>query len=198
MRDKIKIYINNKEFEGNLNETILDVAKRNSIHISTLCYHEKIKPHGACRLCLVEIKKQSKSRLVASCAYPIENDLLVFTESPRVDEVKKNLTELYMAIYPYHPEIIKLAKKYNITKTRYHKLNEYCILCGLCVRYCAEVKGLNAIGFVGRGINKKVTFVPDSSYFKHCINCMECSDICPTGVFPSNFGIERIPQVSDS
>ncbi|GAJ15907.1 unnamed protein product, partial [marine sediment metagenome] len=73
-----------------------------------------------------------------------------------------------------------------------------CKLCGLCVRYCEEVKKKNAIGFVGRGINKKVVFIPESAYFKKCKDCMECMDICPTGVFPSNYGIERIPQVSDS
>jgi len=65
------------------------------------------------------------------------------------------------------------------------------------VRYCAEVKKENAIGFIGRGTSKKVAFIPDSAYFKKCVDCMECMDICPTGVFPSNFGIERLPQTSD-
>ncbi len=51
--------------------------------------------------------------------------------------------------------------------------------------------------FVGRGINKKVVFIPDSAYFKYCENCIECMDICPTGVFPSNYGMERIPQISN-
>lgn len=195
---QIKVIIDSKEYYGNENETILNVAQRSSIHISTLCFHEKIKPHGACRLCLVEIIKAGKSKLVASCAYPIEQGLIVETDSPKVNDVKKHLTELYLAMYPYHPEIKRLAKKYSLNNIRYKKVYNYCILCGLCVRYCSEVKGYNAIGFVGRGINKKVSFIPDSSYFKYCLNCMECADICPTGVFPSNYGIERIPQVSDS
>ena len=195
---KISLFINNTPVEVEKGFTILQTAVKAKIHIPTLCYNEKIKPHGACRLCLVEIEKNGKKRVVASCAYPAEEDLKVFTESPRVDEIRKHLVELYMALFPYHEEIKKLAKKYGLNKTRYKKENNYCILCGLCVRYCAEVKGFNAVGFVGRGINKKVSFIPDSSYYKYCVNCMECVSICPTGVFPSNYGIERIPQISDS
>lgn len=195
---EFKIVIDGAEYSALPGETIFSLALKNNIHIPTLCYHEKIKPHGACRLCIVEINKKGKSRIVASCAYPAEEGLTVFTESARAEEIRKHLTELYMAMYPYHTEIKRLAKKYGLKQTRFKKVNNYCILCGLCVRYCAEVKGRDAIGFVGRGINKKVTFVPDSAYFKHCTDCMECVDICPTGVFPSNYGIERIPQISDS
>jgi NADH dehydrogenase/NADH:ubiquinone oxidoreductase subunit G len=198
IQKQVTLYIDNipVRIEGGL--TLLQAAGSVGIHIPTLCYHEKIKPHGACRLCLVEIEKRGRNRIVASCAYPAEEGLKVFTESPRVEEIRKNLVELYMALFPFHSEVRNLAKKYNLKETRFKKENNYCILCGLCVRYCAEIRGSYAVGFVGRGINKKVTFVPDSAYFKYCVNCMECMEICPTGVFPSNFGIERIPQISES
>jgi NADH dehydrogenase/NADH:ubiquinone oxidoreductase subunit G len=136
--------------------------------------------------------------MVAACAYPVEDGLVIYTESEKVEDVRKRLVELYMALFPYNQEIKALAKKYGISQTRYKKQNDYCILCGLCVRYCAEVKGYNAIGFVHRGTEKRVTFIPESAYFKYCEDCMECVDLCPTGVFPSNFGIERISQVSDT
>lgn len=197
-KKKINLLINNALVEVDEGNTILSAANIAGIHIPTLCFHEKVKPHGACRLCLVEIEKRGRSRIVASCAYPAENDLTVSTESPKVTEIRKHLVELYLALFPFHPEIMSLAKKYGLKETRYKKEHNYCILCGLCVRYCAEVKGDNAVGFIGRGINKKVTFVPDSAYLKHCVNCMKCMEICPTGVFPSNFGIERIPQISES
>jgi len=193
----VELFINDMHIEIKKGLTLLQAAEAAGIHIPTLCYHEKVKPHGACRLCIVEIEKKGKRRIVASCAYPAEEGLKVFTESPRVEEIRKHLVELYMALFPYHTEIKNLSKKYGLKDTRFKKENNYCILCGLCVRYCAEVKGENAIGFVGRGINKKVTFIPDSAYFKKCVDCMECMDICPTGVFPSNYGIERISQVSD-
>lgn len=195
---KIEVVINDKETQAREGETILEVATKMGIHIPTLCYHQEIKPHGACRLCLVEIQKNGRSKMVAACAYPVEEGLVIYTESAKVEDVRRRLVELYMALFPYNQEIKELAKKYGIAQTRYKKQNDYCILCGLCVRYCAEVKGHNAIGFVQRGTEKRVAFIPESAYYKYCENCMECMDICPTGVFPSNFGIDRIPQVSDS
>ena len=197
-KNKVHLLIDNTAVEVDEGSTILGAAKKAGIHIPTLCFNEKVKPHGACRLCLVEIEKRGRSRIVASCAYPAEDKLTVYTQSSKVEAIRKNLVELYLALFPFHSEIKALAKKYNLKETRFKKENDYCILCGLCVRYCAEVKGNNAVGFVGRGINKKVTFVPDSAYFKYCVNCMECIEICPTGVFPSNFGIERVPQISES
>ncbi len=195
---KINIVIDGKKVQIDKGNTLMQAAKKLGIHIPALCYHEKIKPHGACRLCMVEVERKGKSKIVASCAFPAEEGLIVHTESPKVEQIRKNLVELYIALFPYNPEIKRLAKKFGLVATRYKKEYNYCILCGLCVRYCEEVKKKNAIGFVGRGINKKVVFIPESAYFKKCKDCMECMDICPTGVFPSNYGIERIPQVSDS
>lgn len=195
---KLTLFIDDAPVQVEEGLTLLQAAKKAGINIPTLCYHEKLMPYGACRLCLVEIEKRGRTRIVASCAYPAEEGLKVFSESPKVKEIRKLLVELYLAMFPYNNEIKNLAKKYGLRGTRFKKENNYCILCGLCVRYCAEVKGDHAVGFVGRGINKKVTFIPDSAYFKHCVNCMKCMDICPTGVFPSNFGIERIPQISES
>lgn len=194
---KINIVIDGKKVQVDKGNTLMQAAKKLGIHIPALCYHEKIKPHGACRLCIVEVERKGKSKIVASCAFPAEEGLIVRTESPKVEQIRKNLVELYVALFPFNPEIKRLAKKFGLVTTRYKKEYNYCILCGLCVRYCEEVKKNNAIGFIGRGINKKVAFIPESAYFKKCKDCMECMDICPTGVFPSNYGIERIPQVSD-
>jgi len=195
---KINIVINGKKVQIDKGNTLMQAAQKLGIHIPALCYLEKIKPHGACRLCIVEIERKGKSKIVASCAFPAEEGLIVHTESPKVEQIRKNLVELYIALFPFNPEIKRLAKKFELVATRYKKEYNYCILCGLCVRYCEEVKKNNAIGFVGRGINKKVVFIPESAYFRKCEDCMECMDICPTGVFPSNYGMERIPQVSDS
>lgn len=195
---KVNIVIDGKKVQIDKGNTLMQAAKKLGIHIPSLCYHEKIKPYGACRLCIVEIERKGRSKIVASCAFPAEEGLIVHTESPKVEQIRKNLVELYMALFPFNPEIKRLAKKYGLVSTRYKKEYNYCILCGLCVRYCEEVKKNNAVGFIGRGINKRVAFIPESAYFKKCKDCMECMDICPTGVFPSNYGIERIPQISDS
>src|SRR4030042_5421598 len=87
-RKKINLTIDDKKIETNDGDTILQVAKKIDIHIPTLCYNEKIKPHGACRLCLVEIEKKGRSKIVASCAYPAEEGLVVKTESIRVETIR--------------------------------------------------------------------------------------------------------------
>jgi bidirectional [NiFe] hydrogenase diaphorase subunit len=196
--EKVNMVMDGDKVQIEKGSTLIQAARKLGIHIPTLCYHEKIKPHGACRLCIVEIERKGRSKIVASCAYPVEEGLIVHTESSAVEQIRKNLVELYMALFPFNPEIKRLAKKYGLVSTRYKKEYNYCILCGLCVRYCEEVKKNNAVGFVGRGINKRVAFIPESAYFKKCKDCMECMDICPTGVFPSNYGIERLPQISES
>ena len=92
---------------------------------------------------------------------------------------------------PESKEVRLLAREFKISKPRFKRNQDYCILCGLCVRYCQEVKGWNSIGFVGRGTDRVVAWVPVENYKKFCENCMECKDICPTGVFPSNIGIAQ-------
>lgn len=80
-----------------------------------------------------------------------------------------------------------LAKKYGVKTSRFPlepgEQPSHCTLCGRCVRYCAEVKKLNAIGFVGRGANRKVELMPDIG--NECITCRECygRDICESGRF---------------
>src|SRR5665811_1512303 len=131
-KKKINLLINNALVEVDEGNTILSAANIAGINIPTLCFHEKIKPHGACRLCLVEIEKRGRSRIVASCAYPAEEGLKVSTESEKVEKIRKLLVEIYMAMFPFNPEIKLLSKKYNLSNTRFKKENDYCILCGLC------------------------------------------------------------------
>jgi len=177
-------------------KTLLEAAKQIGITIPTLCYHEKLAPYGACRLCLVEITRGKRSQLVASCAYYVENGLKVQTKSPRVIKIRKLLIELLLAISPYIPEVRNLAAEYDVKETRFKSWLSMCLLCGLCVRYCAEVKGKDAVGFVGRGIERQVTWVPDSAYAEKCADCFDCLSICPTGVFPSNWGLANVKQLN--
>ncbi|MBM3701332.1 MAG: 2Fe-2S iron-sulfur cluster binding domain-containing protein, partial [Actinobacteria bacterium] len=101
----INLFIDSKPVIAGSSDTLLQAARNAGIHIPALCYHDKVKPHGACRLCIVEIVKNGKSRIVASCAYPAEDGLQVFTESPKINEIRKHLVELYMALFPYNEEI---------------------------------------------------------------------------------------------
>ena len=61
-----------------------------------------------------------------------------------------------------------------------------CIHCGLCVRYCAEVRKVNAVGFIDRGIRKEICFIPEIAS-KECNDCKECFPLCPTSYLQAAF-----------
>jgi bidirectional [NiFe] hydrogenase diaphorase subunit len=187
--ETIGIAIDGRAVSARKGETVLDAARAAGIEIPTLCHHRKLLPYGGCRLCLVELRQGSRSQLVASCGYPAREGLEVLTESPRVVRARKLVLEVLLSLMRGSDEIRRLAARYGVTATRYRKELRHCILCGLCVRYCAEVKGAHAIGFVGRGVDREVAWIPSSTYREVCKECQECKDLCPTGVFPSNWGL---------
>ncbi|MFH1032767.1 MAG: 2Fe-2S iron-sulfur cluster-binding protein [Chloroflexota bacterium] len=176
---KIKLEIDGKTVEVDEGTTVLQAARKAGIDIPTLCYDERMAPYGGCRLCTVEIGKNKRTRLVASCVYPVEEGLVVTTESERLTKIRKMIIELLLPGCPTGP-IQTLAKKYGIEKSRFPGENTGCIMCGLCVRYCAEVKKANAIGFVGRGTEREVAFIPEVAS-KVCPGCRECFALCPGG-----------------
>jgi NADH dehydrogenase/NADH:ubiquinone oxidoreductase subunit G len=183
---KITLNIDDKEITGEEGMTILEVARGAGIDIPTLCYHEKLEPYGGCRLCLVEIGTSPRTRLVTSCVYPAAEGLAVQTKSKKVIQNRKMLLEVLLARAPGAKIIKDLAEEYGASQTRLKKKASYCILCGLCVRYCAEIKKADAIGFIGRGIEREVMFIPEIAP-KSCPPCRECFPLCPTGVLESNF-----------
>jgi bidirectional [NiFe] hydrogenase diaphorase subunit len=190
---EITLTIDDQQVTAEAGTTILEAARSVGIDIPTLCYHEKLAPHGACRLCLVEITKGKRKRLVTSCVYLAEDGLEVKTESPNVVKIRKMLLELMLASSPGVKVLQDYASRYGITRTRFDIEPDFCILCGLCVRYCSEVKGKNAVGFTGRGTKRQVVFFPDIA-IEECPKCGECFPLCPTGVLPSNYALARLPH----
>ena len=86
--------------------------------------------------------------------------LVVRTRSEKVDKIRKMILELLLAHAPDAPVLQDLAKEYGADKDRFEKEASFCIHCGLCVRYCAEVKKKNAVGFVDRGTEERSAFIP--------------------------------------
>jgi len=201
---EVTLIINDEEVRAEKGMTILEAARSAGIDIPTLCHHEKLAPYGACRLCTVEIVRGQRSRLVASCVYPVEDGLIVKTESEPVIKGRKMLLEFMWARAPGLQPLRSYGIKYGITGVqviRYYGISgeptkfeiepTFCILCGLCVRYCAEVKKKHAIGFIGRGTQREVVFFPEIAR-KECPNCRECYSLCPTGALPSHYGLAEL------
>ncbi|MBU0970429.1 MAG: (2Fe-2S)-binding protein, partial [Proteobacteria bacterium] len=80
--------------------TILGAAQKAGIYIPTLCHHESLEPFGGCRLCIVEVQMRGWTKLVVSCVYPAEKDIIVRTRSEKVDRIRKTILELLMAHAP--------------------------------------------------------------------------------------------------
>jgi NADH dehydrogenase/NADH:ubiquinone oxidoreductase subunit G len=176
---EITLQIDGKEVKASEGMTILEAAQGAGIFIPTLCHHEKLEPYGACRICTVEVETRGRTNLVAACLYPVEQKLVVRTRSEKVDKIRKLLLELMLAHAPEAGALQDLAQEYGANKARFEKETSFCILCGLCVRYCAEVKKKNAVGFVDRGTRREISFIPEIAT-KECWNCKECFPLCPT------------------
>jgi NADH dehydrogenase/NADH:ubiquinone oxidoreductase subunit G len=174
----LKLIINGQEIEAAEGQTILQTAQAHNIHIPTLCYNENIKPYGACRLCLVEIERRGRKRLVTSCLYLVEQGLSVSTDSPRVTANRKVIMQLLLARCPENKIIKETAKKMGVTSTPYKLEDKNCILCGLCTRVCDEVVGAHAISLVDRGVNRQVA-APFYEASETCIGCGSCVYVCP-------------------
>jgi bidirectional [NiFe] hydrogenase diaphorase subunit len=182
----IRLQIDRKEVVATEGMTLLEAAHEAGISIPTLCLHEALEPFGGCRLCIVEVETGGWSRLVVSCVYTVAPDLIVRTRSEKIDRIRKTLLELLLAHAPDSPVLKEMAVEYGAVADRFEKEASFCIHCGLCVRYCAEVKKLNAVGFIDRGIRKEISFIPEIAS-KECKTCMECFPLCPTSYLQAAF-----------
>jgi len=185
---EIQLQIDGKEVKVEEGMTVLEAARKAGIDIPTLCHHEKLEPYGGCRLCTVEVESRGRTKTVAACLYPVEPDLVVRTRSERVDRIRKMILELLMAHAPDSPQLVELAREYGADRNRFEKETSFCVLCGLCVRYCAEVRGKNAISFINRGGQRAIAFIPEIAATE-CWDCKECFPLCPTSYLQAAYAL---------
>lgn len=182
----IVLRIDGREVQAKEGMTVYEAARSAGISIPTLCYHEKLEPYGACRICTVEIESGGRRSLVASCVHPVSPDLVVQTRSEKVNKTRRTILEELLAHAPDSEALKKLAEEYGADRDRFEKEPSFCILCGLCVRYCAEIKKKDAIGFVERGPRREISFIPEVAS-KECWECKECFPLCPTSALQAAY-----------
>jgi len=162
--------------------TVLQAIRQAGARLQTLCYLEGLPPYGACRLCMVELTAPV-SQVIAACAYPAAEGLVVDTRGPRATAVRNLMLEFLLARCPDAEAIRSLANEAGVASTRFTtdgRPDELCVLCGLCVRVCRDAVGAAAIGFTGRGAGRAVT-APFHVQAEACIGCGACAAVCPTG-----------------
>jgi predicted molibdopterin-dependent oxidoreductase YjgC len=200
------IVIDGNELSFEEGETVLEVAKRAEIEIPTLCYDPRLRPAGACRMCLVEVEG---SRLMQpSCSFKAAPGMVVRTQTARVERNRQFILSLHLADNIADREVAEdnnpsrlhdLADVYGtagewpaVEQTRQsrpqdtNKFIEFradrCIACSLCTRYCDEIEAVSAITLAGRGAHTTIsTTMGDSLTDTTCELCGGCVAVCPTG-----------------
>ena len=174
----IELILNGLQVKAEEGWTLLETAQFYGLEIPTLCYYEGLSPFGGCRLCVVEIGEGPRSKLVSSCTYPVEERLVVRTDSRRVWAARRMMIELMLSIAPGSKVLQDLASRFGVTKVRFTLRNEECILCGLCIRMCNEQMNGKAIGFQKRGYKRKIS-TPFDMRSEECRLCGGCMYVCP-------------------
>ena len=187
--------------------SIMRAAMDGGTQIPKLCATDSLEPFGSCRLCLVEI--EGRKGYPASCTTPAEPGMKVRTQSPRLQELRKGVMELYISDHPLDCltcsangdcELQDMAGVTGLRNVRYgfdganhlkdakDESNPYftydpskCIVCNRCVRACEEVQGSFAITIAGRGFGSRVTAGQGESFMQSdCVSCGACVKACPT------------------
>ena len=170
----VTLEIDGRTVEAAEGTTVLDAAKSIGINIPTLCDDKRLEPYGGCRMCVVDIEtKWGRKRLVTSCVYPVEEGLRVQTKTEKVVRIRKMIIELLWPAWQGY------AEEYGVTSSRFKTGLTDCSLCGLCFRYCSEVKKANKIYFKGRGIDRRPALVEGAEL--SCRACGECFTLCSSG-----------------
>jgi bidirectional [NiFe] hydrogenase diaphorase subunit len=181
---RIDISLDGRIVSAEPGETVLSVAKRHGIDIPSLCHHEALLPSGACRLCVVEIAKEtgldSERDIAAACQYPVSKGLIVQTNSERIRRHRRVIISLLLARAPHVAAFQELARTFGgAIAYRASERQDDCILCTLCTRTCAAV-GAEAISPTGRGYDKQIA--PPFVFGEGgCVGCGACFRACPTG-----------------
>jgi len=197
----------NMEFDGKAvsvpeGMTLVDAAATVGVHIPNLCHIKELRGVGACRMCMVEIEGMKTP--VTGCTTRTKEGMKVQTKTAKVEEIRKFVTDLVLSFHPLdcmtcpkagacdlqrYAADLKIQESSFGRKSFNYELNDrspfitidnnYCILCGRCVRVCKE-QNTNVLDFMGRGITTKVTTAMDKPLQDSgCTFCGSCVDACP-------------------
>ncbi|HEY5996027.1 MAG TPA: 2Fe-2S iron-sulfur cluster-binding protein [Candidatus Deferrimicrobiaceae bacterium] len=179
--DRVQVIVDGRTAEVPRGTTILQAARQMGVTIPTLCNYRGLSPYGACRVCLVEIETPRGRQLVASCSHPIDDNLVVHTETENVTSSRRTVLELLLAQAPDSTELAAFAAGLGVASTPFPPAAEgKCILCGLCARVCGEMMGRGAVSLFGRGTSREVR-PAFGERTTQCQACGACVFVCPTG-----------------
>jgi formate dehydrogenase major subunit len=197
--------------------SLMRAAMDAGVSVPKLCATDSLEPFGSCRLCLVEI--DGRKGYPASCTTPAEAGMQVRTQSPKLQQLRKGVMELYISDHPLDCltcaangdcELQDMAGVTGLRNVRYgfdganhlkdqkDESNPYftydpakCIVCSRCVRACEETQGTFALTISGRGFESRVSAGQDDSFMQSdCVSCGACVQACPTATLQEKTVIE--------
>lgn len=205
-RPTIEMTVNGRAIAAFEGETVLNAARRNGIEIPSLCYLKGLSTWGACRLCVVEVS-ESKG-LSPACATPVQDDMVVETDTPRLRHHRRMILELLFAEGNHVCAVcvangrcdlqdaavgagmdhVRLdyqapARAVDASHPRYVFDPNRCILCTRCVRTCDEIEGAHVWDVASRGRNTMLVTGLGEPWgeSRSCTQCGKCVWVCPTG-----------------
>ena len=215
VKKTVHFKINGKEASAPEGTVIIEVAKQHGVEITNLCYNRKLKPFAACRTCMVDIRTpEGKKELVYSCTQPVAEGIEIFTSTEETDRYNGACLEMLLVEHPLdcpicdksgvcplqdNTEALQLAngrfeiQRRNEPSDKSNPLIEFylnrCIMCGLCVRACDEIQGVQALDFHQRGMKSMIGTANQEPL--DCEFCGQCITVCPTGALMDMSSQER-------
>jgi len=183
MAQEVTISIDGAVIRVNKGFSVLDAALQHGICIPHLCRVPYIEDIGACRLCIVEHIKNGRSKITTSCTLFVQEGMEILSNTERIRKLRRNIAELLVTEAPNSRAIQDVALRCGVEDVRYPFRNNDCILCGRCVRACTGRFGEKAIGFVGRGKDRRIES-PFDVFSELCNRCGRCIELCPMTIVP--------------
>ena len=183
MQEFIQISLDGALVRATKGNTVLDTALAYGTCIPHLCHMPNFTGLGACRLCIVEVVKNGRAKVTTSCTLDVQEGMVVRSNSDKLRRLRKNIAEMLVAEAPNSKAVQDIAVRCGVKNVRYPFRNNNCVLCGRCVRVCGEMWQAKALGFVGRGKQRRVDF-PFGVKPATCKMCLSCVDLCPMTITP--------------
>ena len=204
--DLVNFEVDGVAVTGRKGQMIMQVTDGTDAYIPRFCYHAKLTVAANCRMCLVEVEKAPKP--LPACATPIAEGMKVFTKSPKAIGAQKATMEFLLINHPLdcpicdqggECELQDLAMGFGRDASRFEERKRVvkdknlgplvstdmtrCIHCTRCVRFTAEIAGLQELGTTGRGESMQIgTWIEQSVNHELSGNII---DLCPVGALNS-------------
>ena len=211
----VNLTIDNRPVSVPEGTSIMKAAASVGIMIPHLCFLEGINEIGACKVCVVEM--QGKTKLITSCNSPVEEGMVLYTNSPKVRRVRRTNVELIlsqhdctcaMCVRSGNCNLQKIANDLGIIEIPYKKEvptapwnHSYpfikdagkCIKCMRCVQICDKVQDLHIWDVQNTGSRTTVDVSMNKCIEESdCSNCGQCVTHCPTGALRERNDVPEI------